>query len=230
MSEQQQALLAAILEEPSEDAPRLIYADWLDEHGDSERAEFIRVQCELAARFGVPPDGQPVATGNQDADREEKCLRMREQQLLGKDFCRWGVRLPGFTSTYSRGFVCSVTCTCSDWLQHGPAIVRQQPVQEVTLSDKEPFQMGQLGAAERHRLSGSQEPFTGPESNNPELDMYYWLFSARWGQQFFIPEPLQQYLIRLRKQLPREYHSRVAAIEIMSAACLQWAKDSAGQK
>jgi uncharacterized protein (TIGR02996 family) len=39
------ALLAAILADPDEDTPRLAYADWLDEHGRPERAEFIRLQC-----------------------------------------------------------------------------------------------------------------------------------------------------------------------------------------
>jgi uncharacterized protein (TIGR02996 family) len=29
--------------------PLLAYADWLTEHGDIERAEFLRVQCRLAA-------------------------------------------------------------------------------------------------------------------------------------------------------------------------------------
>src|SRR4051812_5383520 len=37
------ALLAAIAEAPDDDAPRLVYADWLEEHGDDARAEFIRV-------------------------------------------------------------------------------------------------------------------------------------------------------------------------------------------
>lgn len=46
----QLALLAAVLEFPEQDAPRLIYADWLDEHGDAPRAEFIRVSCELEWR------------------------------------------------------------------------------------------------------------------------------------------------------------------------------------
>lgn len=42
-------LLADILAHPDDDTPRLIYADWLDEHGDDpERAELIRLQCELA--------------------------------------------------------------------------------------------------------------------------------------------------------------------------------------
>jgi uncharacterized protein (TIGR02996 family) len=42
------ALLAAIRQSPDDDAPRLVYADWLDEHGQPERAEFIRVQVESA--------------------------------------------------------------------------------------------------------------------------------------------------------------------------------------
>ncbi|MCI0705424.1 MAG: TIGR02996 domain-containing protein, partial [Planctomycetia bacterium] len=46
----QKQLLRAILDNPDEDTPRLIYADWLDEHGDPGRAEFIRVQCRLAER------------------------------------------------------------------------------------------------------------------------------------------------------------------------------------
>jgi uncharacterized protein (TIGR02996 family) len=37
------AFLRAIFENPGDDAPRLIYADWLDERGDSDRAELIRV-------------------------------------------------------------------------------------------------------------------------------------------------------------------------------------------
>jgi uncharacterized protein (TIGR02996 family) len=45
------ALYAAILAEPGEDTPRLAYADALDERGgpgDAARAEFIRLQIELA--------------------------------------------------------------------------------------------------------------------------------------------------------------------------------------
>jgi uncharacterized protein (TIGR02996 family) len=42
------AFLRAILADPSDDGPRLVYADWLDERGQAARAEFIRVQCELA--------------------------------------------------------------------------------------------------------------------------------------------------------------------------------------
>jgi uncharacterized protein (TIGR02996 family) len=40
-----------------DDAPRLAFADWLDEHGEHERAEYIRVQCELEPirdRYEIP--------------------------------------------------------------------------------------------------------------------------------------------------------------------------------
>jgi uncharacterized protein (TIGR02996 family) len=40
------ALYRAILDNPDDDAPRLVWADWLDEHGDPDRAAFIRLQCE----------------------------------------------------------------------------------------------------------------------------------------------------------------------------------------
>lgn len=60
--------LAAILADPFDDQPRLVYADYLDEQGDP-RGEFIRVQCELAK------------------PQHEKCnlqcaLRRRERELF----------------------------------------------------------------------------------------------------------------------------------------------------
>lgn len=47
MTEQQQ-LLAAIILQPDEDTSRLVYADYLQENGDEDRAQFIRLQCEYA--------------------------------------------------------------------------------------------------------------------------------------------------------------------------------------
>jgi uncharacterized protein (TIGR02996 family) len=42
------ALIHAIHEDPADDLPRLAYADWLEEHGAIEHAEFIRVELQLA--------------------------------------------------------------------------------------------------------------------------------------------------------------------------------------
>jgi uncharacterized protein (TIGR02996 family) len=46
-------LLADIAANPDEDGLRLVYADWLEEHGQLERAEFIRLQCQA---FRLPED------------------------------------------------------------------------------------------------------------------------------------------------------------------------------
>ena len=69
------ALIRAILDGPDDDAPRLAYADWLDVHGERERAELIRVQCELAVLPEV----------------DERCpqLKTRERTLLQTNRDAW---------------------------------------------------------------------------------------------------------------------------------------------
>lgn len=47
-SPEERAFWAAILAAPAADLPRLVYADYLEENGRAERAEFIRLQCENA--------------------------------------------------------------------------------------------------------------------------------------------------------------------------------------
>ncbi len=71
---------SAIADAPDDDTPRLIYADWLEENGQAERAEFIRVQIELAR--GV----------HDDQRRGE--LRIRERELLRAHRATWDGELP----------------------------------------------------------------------------------------------------------------------------------------
>jgi len=42
------AILRAVVADPADDTPRLVYAEVCDDAGEHERAEFIREQCELA--------------------------------------------------------------------------------------------------------------------------------------------------------------------------------------
>jgi uncharacterized protein (TIGR02996 family) len=97
-------LLAAVRAEPDDDTARLVLADWLEEHGDSARAEFIRVQCELARRgvtvtspsplrVRVPgpfPFRRPLET---TPDAEIRALLDRERKLLADHRANW---LTGF--------------------------------------------------------------------------------------------------------------------------------------
>ena len=57
---QHEAFLRAIYDAPEDDTPRLVYADFLQENGEEERAEFIRTAVELARRFPAIPDEAEV--------------------------------------------------------------------------------------------------------------------------------------------------------------------------
>src|SRR4051812_21677721 len=92
MSEER-ALLRQVAREPDDDAPRLVYADWLEDHGRAERAELIRAQVRLAAiRRAFPaPDRETVErifygivdrwAGPGDSP-ERRALAFRGRQLL----------------------------------------------------------------------------------------------------------------------------------------------------
>ncbi|WNG37175.1 TIGR02996 domain-containing protein [Archangium violaceum] len=64
-SSEEQVLLRAVLDAPQEDAPRLAYADGCARWGDSDRAEFIRVQCELGRMNWGEPRGRARAAYGQ---------------------------------------------------------------------------------------------------------------------------------------------------------------------
>jgi uncharacterized protein (TIGR02996 family) len=42
----ERALVAAVAARPDDLLPRLVYADWLDEHGEADRAELVRLACQ----------------------------------------------------------------------------------------------------------------------------------------------------------------------------------------
>jgi uncharacterized protein (TIGR02996 family) len=140
------ALLAAIIAQPAEDLPRLMYADWLDEHGQPERAEFIRVQCELSR---MPHTGGPEEEdGNCATCKMRKPLEDREELLLsrGGDWVGFPYLKPGGArrntfltagETYfrfRRGFVADMSCTSADWLAHADAITAAHPIERVRLT------------------------------------------------------------------------------------------------
>jgi uncharacterized protein (TIGR02996 family) len=53
--EKVRSFLATIRANFDDDAPRLVFADWLDDHGDP-RGEMIRLSCELESLLAQSPD------------------------------------------------------------------------------------------------------------------------------------------------------------------------------
>src|SRR5262249_1548852 len=68
--------LRSIAEEGDDNTGRLVFADWLEEHGDGPRAEFLRVQCQLAA--------------SKLSKNRRHALRVRERALLDAHRHEWG--------------------------------------------------------------------------------------------------------------------------------------------
>lgn len=80
------ALLAAIAKNPDEDDPRLRYSDWLEESGNSDRGEFIRVQCELSRHTTCP--FTLMNTADLRHPRSNK-RHMHERPPKAKEPCGW---------------------------------------------------------------------------------------------------------------------------------------------
>src|SRR5262245_20537259 len=90
------ALLRNICAHPEDDAPRLVYADWLEEHGegaDLARADFIRAQVALAR---AAPDDPAIPS-----------LRQREKRALRGNRARWLAERPAWAAKgdFHRGFL-----------------------------------------------------------------------------------------------------------------------------
>ncbi len=105
---EQEAFEAAIREHPEDDTPRLVYADWLDEHGEEDRANFIRAQCA----------GDPEAT-------QRYSVQMREWTGLIPTWCE-GWR-------FHRGFIEEIHVHVQAFLEHAETLFQLAPIRAVKL-------------------------------------------------------------------------------------------------
>ena len=113
-----EGLFRAILDNPEDDIPRLVFADWLEEHGEADRAEFIRVQIERE-RLGEPAEHCHFGNVRNprrltlDKVKQREALLARETELWEKNKEVWHAELPVLNgidwSRPQRGFVEEVT-------------------------------------------------------------------------------------------------------------------------
>lgn len=145
-------LLRAILDNPEDDTVRLVYSDWLEEHGDQDRSEFIRAQIDVHHEHGT----ELVSPARKRAD-----------ELLQKHGFAWShmpgkptytpprtislgivhVRLPYqdphsinslASLTFRRGFIESITLPSRAFTQNtAESLFSNHPITRVTLTDVE---------------------------------------------------------------------------------------------
>ena len=205
-------LLQTILDHPADDTVRLVYADFLEEQGQAERGEFIRVQLrlhQLAAPWpgGMAKAGYLASEVEELRGRERELLIAGEQQWIAEAFGgmihatpEWPDAIQGWE--FRRGFVGKIFCSPRCWLAHGREIVRAQPVERVELSDRNPAAIA----------SNISVWWDGPESHN-----YFCLgplYSHLTGQPFHA---------NAGNAVGKCYPSDDAARMALSDALLAWA-------
>ncbi len=122
------AFLQDIVNNPEDEAVRLIYADWLEEQGNP-RGEFIRVQCQLARWAGDSTDWREWAM----ITRNLKHLRQREKALLAEHAPAWKTALgvAHLTVEFRRGFVERLQISPKEFVQRGMEYRQRMPLREV---------------------------------------------------------------------------------------------------
>ena len=132
-----------ILACPRDDAPRLLYANWLDGCGNP-LGEFIRLQCLLATNL--------ISEPNMFYER-------REQQLLADNRLNWSRAIAARAEwcSFRRGFVEEVSLTEKQFIQHAAELFQHAPVVDVHLISK------------GHRLG--ELPHVPPEDRTLFLDL-----------------------------------------------------------
>jgi uncharacterized protein (TIGR02996 family) len=117
------AFVRAIVAQPDDDTPRLVFADWLDEHDDPARAEFIRLQCEIA-RMTLTEGARLIAA----AAREKELWKAHAQS--------WCQELPQWARSkvyFRRGFPAIMSCTLTQWIG-AKSLIQRTPIQSLTIS------------------------------------------------------------------------------------------------
>jgi uncharacterized protein (TIGR02996 family) len=134
----ERGLLDAVLRDPDDDGARLVYADYLEENGRDEHAEFVRVQVELAnwrwTKAHTICHHEPRC---RQCCRCDRCLLLyRESELLQAAEAEAERLVPHwpYEWTFRRGFVEIVVLTAADWLAHADAITAAHPVRKARLT------------------------------------------------------------------------------------------------
>ncbi len=129
MSADESALLAAVAADPADDLPRLVYADWLDDHSHAVRAEFVRLQCRIAGLADVP-----------QWQRERSVhLWMRQQELLDHHRAELVGDLADLPDNpvdvvWERGFLAEVTLSVDVFLDLADRLDARVPPPRVTVA------------------------------------------------------------------------------------------------
>lgn len=193
-----EALLRGVLEAPSDDAPRLVYADWLEERGEAERAEYIRSKIRWPHRA----DHVEYMRGN----------------AVGCPVLEWPDSMASICGTreyqpeWHRGFIRRVHMPTDAFLARAAALFAAHPITAVRLTDRAPVRYT------RHwswNVQGARWDFLGGSNRLPR-ELFARLKGQRGPRSAMDPDQW------------RDYFSEAEALEALSRACVAHGRHLAG--
>jgi uncharacterized protein (TIGR02996 family) len=131
------SLLAFCRQHPDDDQARLVYADWLEEHGEPERAEFVRLGRQIQGMPQMHP--------------QRERLSRRADRLLEANRARWCTGVPAAlrrAASFRGGTSLEVTLDAAAYLASGRRLLDKAGVRGVCLLNP----AGQLREIERAGL------------------------------------------------------------------------------
>ena len=197
-------LLNAILDNPDDLDARLIYADWLDEHGYDDRANFIRCQIE-GKTVSVP------LTMAKDAEGLLRC-QAHETVRMAHPGSAIVVNRAGDSLAWERGFIKTIFCPWRVWLLHGPSLACGHPVEQVVISNKRPVAMANV-------------PGSGGS-------LFVWFLLSEFGKgamvkpafQFLPHSSIENWSLENTGHFRRYYATVDKAMAALSHAVIAWAR------
>lgn len=159
------AFMSVICREPGDDTHRLVFADWLEERREGERAKFIREQVAFAREYPNVSDRQAWWSEAGERHRADKSIRRTTalfetafsplpvtplplwHSTVRKQFAVYAAHPAWFATGFKnvhpswvdRGFLSGVSTTESQWLRLGRRILTVQPVSAVVLNNRRPY-------------------------------------------------------------------------------------------
>ena len=126
------ALTAAVLADPDDDLPRLVFADWLDERGEPAHARFIRAQIALAALSEWDPQSAALRRTQPEWDCSAELVHTLPQ-LTSDDGIYGGLHWDR-AQPFRRGFAHGIQVPALTALQtRMPALLVEHPLRRLGL-------------------------------------------------------------------------------------------------
>jgi uncharacterized protein (TIGR02996 family) len=127
--QEETGFIQALMSDRSDKTAKLVFADWLEEHGD-RRAEMLRIMVQGSEAMSKDAAQALVSENNPLADE----LTKRLGTIIGDDKVRICLNYSGTKKQDQYNVVCSIAVGADTFARHGATIMRFLPVDNISIN------------------------------------------------------------------------------------------------